>query len=179
MPSPSRALCDALVTDSPSPDRADALALYAPILGSWIGRVVHHDLGGLEVSCELHCSWILEGRALQDVWITPRRGERPAEGLPPGADWYGTTLRVYQPRRDAWDVTWTDPATGWIVRMEDLTAGKDIVQSYRWPNGTRCQWVFMDIDVDSFRWVRRESLDGETWEVKTEIFFRRDPDGRP
>jgi hypothetical protein len=46
---------------------------------------------------EFHFGWILEGRAIQDVWMIPRRKDR--------------RIRVYDPRIDAWRIFWIDPAT--------------------------------------------------------------------
>ena len=142
---------------------------YGRFVGSWSGTVVHHDAGGLEVGIEVHFAWALEGRAVQDVWITPPRGERGQTGLPPGADWYGTTLRVYDPKKDRWDITWIDPSSGLRLFMVGRRLGDELVQTYRWKNGTHCRWVFTDIETDAFRWLRQESGDEQNWQTKTEI----------
>jgi hypothetical protein len=36
---------------------------------------------------EIHFGWVLEGRAVQDIWIRPKR--------PVPSTMYGTTLRVF------------------------------------------------------------------------------------
>src|ERR671938_179269 len=56
-------------------------------------------------------AWLLEGRAIQDVWIVPPRGERTDDAAK-NVEYYGTTLRVYDPRLDAWHIRWTDPVSG-------------------------------------------------------------------
>src|SRR5262245_47305146 len=45
---------------------------------------------------EVHFGWVLEGRAIQDVWMIPRRRDRRpgAPVMPTAGNWYGTTLRV-------------------------------------------------------------------------------------
>jgi len=58
--------------------------------------VVHLEHGKHEARGEIHAGWVLQGRAIQDVWIFP------------GA-FYGTTLRVYDPGLDAWHILWSDP----------------------------------------------------------------------
>ncbi|TIL41051.1 MAG: hypothetical protein E5Y87_03330, partial [Mesorhizobium sp.] len=59
---------------------------------------------------EVHFGWVLEGRAIQDVWILPARNTGAQSSL---GKWsfYGTTLRVYDPGIDAWHIFWSDPRT--------------------------------------------------------------------
>src|SRR4051812_8763384 len=52
--------------------------------------------GGRLGPAEAHFAWVLEGRAVQDVWIMPRRGQRSG---PRPLDTYGTTLRLWDPGR--------------------------------------------------------------------------------
>ena len=87
---------------------------------------------------------------------------------------YGTTLRVYDPRSNAWDIAWIDPVRQAYDRMIGREVGEDIVQEYRNPQGARCQWLFTAITADSFHWISRDSADeAETWNVRTEFFLRR------
>ncbi len=53
-------------------------------------------------SGEWHFGWALEGRAVQDVWIVPPRGELRRGDAAANVNSYGTTLRVYDPDIDAW-----------------------------------------------------------------------------
>src|SRR5262249_59278496 len=72
--------------------------------------------------------WVLEGRAIQDVWIVPRRGAgRLGDGLS-NVNVYGTTLRTYDPRLDAWHIQWTDPVTQSYFNMIGRRQGAAIVQ---------------------------------------------------
>ena len=43
---------------------------------------------------------MLEGRAVQDVWIAPARKDRDVPGRDSDKDIYGTTVRVCDPGRD-------------------------------------------------------------------------------
>ena len=66
---------------------------------------------------EWHFGWALEGRAIQDVWIVPPRGELRHGDAAANVNSYGTTLRVYDPRIDAWQIQWTDPVTQNFLQM--------------------------------------------------------------
>ena len=94
LPVSSPSLVDALHTDRPAADRADKMALYGWLIGRWkMESVVHTDDGTKEPGPrgEIHFGWVLEGRAIQDVWVLP-------------GFFYGTTLRVFDPALDAWHI---------------------------------------------------------------------------
>jgi len=166
----SSVLGDALVAPGPAADRADAMSLYGQFIGSWDGKVVVHEAAGgrRESSSEVHFGWVLGGRAVQDVWIAPAR----ADGQPDRM--HGTTLRVYDPKSEVWEITWIDPVKQAFNRMIGRRIGADIVQEYRNEQGTRCQWLFTEITPDSFHWIARDSADeGATWQIRAEFFLRR------
>ena len=55
------------------PDSAD---VYGWLCGSWELTVVRYrgiDLTSRGIRGEMHAGWVLQGRAVQDVWIMPRR----------------------------------------------------------------------------------------------------------
>jgi hypothetical protein len=93
----------AQVLHANGPDTAHAteLALYSWLVGRWDMDVTtfledgttHRGRG------EIHAGWVLQGRAIQDVWMIPRlRDRQPGiEPLPGAGNWYGTTLRIYDP----------------------------------------------------------------------------------
>jgi hypothetical protein len=182
MPHPpaAHALADVLHSSGPAADRADKMGLYGWLVGSWETDITAHEESGATHSYrgEIHAGWVLEGRALQDVWMIPRRSERTADGPPPrlpvtGA-WYGTTLRVYDPSIDAWHILWTDPATQFYARQIGRAQGADIVQEGRLENGALLRWSFSRIKPDSFRWLGEVSADGgATWRLQVEVLARR------
>jgi hypothetical protein len=166
------ALCG---TDGPARDRADKMMLYGQFVGAWDGTLTRYDANGarFEASAEVHFGWALQGRAIQDVWIVPSR-----VGRPPGeADrMYGTTVRVYDPRHDSWEITFIDPVRQTHDRMTGRQAGSDIIQEYRKDDGTICQWCFFEIEANSFHWVNRESTDDrKTWRLASEYHLKRRP----
>jgi hypothetical protein len=71
--SPYPSFVKALIADHPAEDRADKLRLYAFLIGRWdMDGVIHRDDGTTHKDRgSIHAGWVLEGRALQDVWIFP------------------------------------------------------------------------------------------------------------
>jgi hypothetical protein len=147
----------------PAADRADKLALYAFLIGSWDAEVAIHPEGAPKRMSrgEIHAGWVLEGRAIQDVWILP--------GV-----FHGTTLRVYDPGIDAWHIHWLDPVMQAYPRMTGRAQGADIVQLGRNDAGDTLRWSFKNIAADAFHWSGEISRDGgEHWRLQLEFFARR------
>jgi hypothetical protein len=77
--------------------------------------------------------------------MIPRLRERQPgiEQLPGAGNWYGTTLRIYDPALDAWRIPWNDPATNFFSQQIGRARGSDIVQTGPDPRGGTIRWVFM------------------------------------
>ena len=166
---------EALHTDGPAPDRRDKMGLYGWLIGRWEMDAAHHqDDGSTRRSRgEIHFGWVLEGRAIQDVWIVPARDARRAEP-PAWGDFYGTTLRVYDPGIDAWHIVWIDPVKQVYRRMIGRARGSDIVQEGKDDTGAAVRWSFTAITPNSFHWLAERSPDGgATWRLLVEFFARR------
>jgi hypothetical protein len=165
---------EVLSFDGPAPDRASKMMLYGQFVGSWDLQVVDYEPDGSrwEGVGEVHFAWVLEGRAIQDVWISPPRDIR--KSVSTTRNTYGTTLRVYDPQIDAWHILWINPITQSYNTMIGRKIGDEIVQEYRDKNGTLNQWIFSEITPKSFHWIGRSFIDADkSWNVETEFFARR------
>lgn len=154
-------------------DAADDL--YGWLIGSWDMDVLHYrvDLGNARRRGEIHFGWVLEGRAVQDVWIMPPPRE-PHAGLTSADTMYGTTLRVWDPALRAWRVTYINPLTGQRDELVGRRVGDDLVQIGTHADGTPIRWNFTDITRDSFRWTGVAlAQDGVTWTLEAEFHARR------
>jgi hypothetical protein len=170
------AFLDALGADGPAPDRAGKMDLYGRFVGSWDLDVTQIADDGSERrrKGEWHFGWALEGRAVQDVWIVPSRGELRRGDAAANVNSYGTTLRVYDPRIDAWQIQWTDPVTQNFLGMIGREQGRDIVQLGTRPDGHLVRWKFSEITPNSFRWTGEISDDaGANWRLHVEFTARR------
>jgi hypothetical protein len=89
---------------------------------------------------------------------------------------YGTTVRVYNPETDAWDVTWVGVLNHTHTLFSARTAGSDIVMDATDENGHPFQWIFSDITADGFRWRAQTSTDArQTWVVEQRMTAVRRP----
>ena len=169
---------DVLHAHGPAFDREKKMALYGQFIGSWDTDIVTHEQNGVEHrgNGEIHAGWVLEGRAIQDVWMIPRlQDRRPgAPQLPGAGNWYGTTLRIYDPSLDAWRILWNDPATGFFTQQTGRARGQDIVQEGKLATGAILRWSFTQITAHSFRCLGEHSADdGVSWWLQVEVFARR------
>ena len=100
----------------------------------------------------------------------------PRGQLPPAAEFYGTTLRVYDPGLDAWHILWSDPMRQVYRRQVGRVEGPDIVQLGTDDQGAQVRWSFLDRTEDSFRWWGEQSPDGGvSWTLVAEFLARRTP----
>ena len=117
---------ETLAAAGPHPALGVHADTYGRVIGSWTGELQNHLLATpTRASIEVHFGWVLEGRAVQDVWITPARAERGAAAS--GMSWYGTTLRVFDPTSESWRVVWSDPVSQHRIELEGRRQGDDIV----------------------------------------------------
>ena len=135
-------LFDALHANGPAVDRAEKMSLYGWLIGRWqLEAVVFADDGSQHRGTgDIHVGWVLEGRAIQDVWVLP--------GV-----FHGTTLRIYDPGLDAWHIVWSDPLRQYYSRQVGRARGADILQEGSNDAGERTRWSFTEITADSFRWI--------------------------
>jgi hypothetical protein len=154
---------DALCSRRQASDPGEKLNLYGWLTGSWQMDATIFSADGTKNTGrgEIHFAWVLEGRALQDVWILP--------GV-----FYGTTLRVYDPGLDAWHILWSDPLKQFYTRQIGRARGGDIVQEGTDALGTPVRWTFTDITPNSFRWTGERSDDGgKTYWLQAEFLATR------
>jgi hypothetical protein len=172
----TKAFLDALGADGPSTDRAGKMDLYGRFVGSWDLDVTQIPDNGIvrRRRGEWHFGWALEGRAIQDVWIVPPRGELRSGDAAANANSYGTTLRIYDPDIDAWRIQWTDPVTRSFLQMIGRAEGRDIVQLGTRPDGKSLRWSFSAATENSFLWRGEISADnGANWRTNVEFTARR------
>ena len=166
-------LIAALPATGPTGEHADKLMLFGRFVGSWQLEWTGRGVGGQPAAMtgELHFGWVLGGRAVQDVWIVPRRGE-PGEGQPPLA-FHGSTIRFYDAAIDAWRSTWIEPVNGQVRRFIGRPSGDGIVLLSE-EDDPQLRWSFSNITAGSFTWRAEISHDGgATWDFNEQMLATR------
>ena len=155
------------------PAQAD---VYGWLCGSWDLAVVRYrgiDVSARGITGEVHAARVLEGRAVQDVWITPGRSDRT-----PHSDrtmnMCGTTLRSWDPTIEAWRIDWTNPVSGHREQQVGRWNGRDILQEGVRADGTRTRWTFTEITANSFHWRGEALYPGkDAWMLEGEFIAKR------
>jgi hypothetical protein len=175
-PLPASAFHVALAAPTRSPDIAETDDAYGWLVGSWhldVLRYWNTDVRARGIQGEVQAGWVLEGHAVQDVWIMPRRGDRN-DHLDKKLNMYGSTLRAWDASIRAWRITWDNPAGEHFERQIGRRVGDDIVQLGTRPDGTPTRWRFIDITPDSFHWLGEAlATNGQTWNCEGEFLASR------
>ena len=167
---------ESLIADCGHPKHREKLKPYQKFVGSWIFDWVGHKENGSTwtVPGEWHFSWTLEGRAIQDNWICPKRHLRSSEEYPDGE--YGTTIRFYDFKEGCIKVIWIGPILSnlnvfRINHTEDRIVQDEIMIADK---GKISRWEFKDIKEDSFKWESYISNDGrKTFRMDQEVYANR------
>jgi hypothetical protein len=166
---------DMLAAPQLSAEVPEASDVYGWLCGSWdleVRRYRGVDVSGTGLRGEVHAARVLEGRAVQDVWIMPRRSDRGRPSPDPTMNMYGTTLRSWDASPQAWRIQWNNPVHG-HAKNRSLER-QNILQTGERADGTKTRWTFTEITADSFHWRGEALYPGKTdWVLEGESVARR------
>jgi hypothetical protein len=159
-----------LGADGPEPNLKEKLMLFGQFVGDWnIVEARYTQADGTEVIMkgEVHFGWILDGTAVQDVWMGCRKGEEKLI-------LFGTTIRFYDPKIDAWRSTWISPIKGLVKIFIARKINDEIILEGKTVEGYPERWIFSQITPNSFRWHSEETHDnGKTWLLTEEMQIQK------
>ena len=116
--------------------------LFGQFVGAWDIDVTNIAADGTtqEFKGEWHFGWVLEGRAIMDVWITPRRSL-----LGQAASYeYGATLRFFDPTIQPWRSTWIGPVRHRVRAFIARQVKDEIILEGSF-EGRRIRWIFSQV----------------------------------
>jgi hypothetical protein len=116
---------------------------------------------------EVIFGWVLDGRAVQDIWTWIDKDSSGERKL-------GTTVRFFDPKIGKWRIVWIDPVSYAVKLLSGGAVGDRIVLDGATDEGVRIRWSFNDIRRDSFIWRGEKSRDdGRTWRLADEYHLKR------
>ena len=163
-------LIKGLGADKPDANLKEKLMLFGQFVGDWDivdARYIQKNGTWLNMKGEVHFGWILGGTAIQDVWMGCRGGSEKMI-------MFGTTVRFYDPKIDAWHSTWLSPLKGLVQTFIGKKVGNDIILEHVTAENYPEKWIFSQITPTSFRWHSEETHDkGKTWLLTEEMQIQR------
>jgi hypothetical protein len=165
---------EGLGATGPEPSLKEDLMLFGQFVGDWKieeSRTLEEDGRWSSQTGELHWRWVLDGRAVQDVWMYY---DKDSSRLVPA----GTTLRFYDSEKLAWRSIWITPRNHDVGLFLGKRVGDEIVlelqKESKHEGESDLRWIFYDITPNSFKWRAEESADdGKTWSMNHEMTIRR------
>lgn len=153
---------------------ADAARLFDHFVGTWDFECDLYAPDGTRTQFpgEWSFAWVLDGRAMQDVWIGYLRGRAP------GHRGMGTSVRFFDTTSQQWRVVFVAPEGGKILTLRGGGVGDRIALEGLDADGAMLRWSFNDIQQDTFLWRGETSADGgRTWRVEQIMRLWRRPTG--
>ena len=164
-----QAMIGVLSASSPHPSLGDEARVFDRFVGTWdCDYSFHLDDGSVRhKKGELLVGWVLDGRAVQDIFITyPAEGEKDRR--------MGTTIRFFDTTLKQWRIVFISPQFNYVVTVQGRSIGDRIVLRGVDTDGAPIRWSFNDIKSDSFVWRGEKSHDGgKTWKLEEEHRMKR------
>jgi hypothetical protein len=159
----------ALGASGPHSSLGEEARVFDRFVGAWdCDYTFYLDAGGKRHSSgELLFGWIIDGRAMQDIWITYPKDGAKDRGI-------GTSVRFFDTRSKVWRVTFVSPAYDALITVQGGAEGNRIVLRGTDDEGSSLRWSFNDITPNSFVWRGEKSRDGgKKWVLEEEHHMRR------
>jgi len=167
---PGFALATELNATSPHPSLGDQAEVVGRLVGAWDVEYTHFAKDGKTTrrTGEFIVGWVMDGRAIQILWIVDPSGTRKDREV-------YTNLHWLDPKSRAWRSAFVDPEHGSVARFTGGPVGHDrFVLETQDFGSTLARWSANDIRPDSFVWRDEGSSDGgKTWKLQAEYQMRR------
>ena len=164
-----QAMINVLASGGPHPSLGEEAQTFDRFVGTWDGEFTSYRKGGAVYyrKGELHFGWVMDGYALQDLWIGYPTGTQKARTI-------GTTLWFFDTKLKQWRVVFINPQSGDVVTMQGGRDGDRIALRGVDTAGLPTRWTFRDITPASFRWQGEKSHDGgQTWTLEEDNQMRK------
>lgn len=168
---PRFAMITALQATGPHPSLGDHASVLGRLVGTWDVEYMDISKDGKAIyrSGELLVGWVMDGRAIEDLWIVyPSEAGKDREVY---AD-----VRYFDPKSGRWPAIFIDPQIASVATFTGGAEGDDrvVLDSQDLVAGQTRRWSFNDIRPDSLVFRDDASSDGgKTWTLKSEYHMKR------
>jgi len=163
-------IATALQATGPNPSLGGQAKVLSQLVGTWDVEYTDFMKDGttLHRTGEFKVGWIMDGRALQDLWIVDPWGKHKDREV-------YTEVHYFDAKSRTWHATFVDPQNGSTARFTASEVANDhlVLESNELDSGLT-RWSFNDIRPDSFTWRDVGSSDGgKTWKLRAEYHMKR------
>lgn len=163
------AMINVLASGEPHRSLGEEAQTFDRFVGTWDGEFTSYREGGAVYhrKGELHFGWVLDGRAVQDLWIAYPTAERKEREI-------GTTIRFFDTLIKQWRIVFILPESNYVVTAQGGREGDRIVLRGVDSNGLPVRWTFSEMTHDTFHWQGERSYDsGKTWKLEEDHHMKR------
>ncbi|MEO0572505.1 MAG: hypothetical protein AAF039_12430 [Bacteroidota bacterium] len=105
---------------------------------------------------EWHFDRILQGRAIQDIWMIPGLANNESDEFHE----YGTTIRTFNPKTNRWKAVWVGPIQNQFFVFDITDSDEAIILTETKNPKLEMKWSFYDISENSFQWKSEIKIKG-------------------
>ena len=163
-------LVTALKATSPNSSLGDQAKVPALLVGTW--DVEYTDFGkdgtAIHRTGEFIVGWVMDGRAMQALWIVDPSGSRKDREV-------YTDLHYFDKKSRTWHSAFVDPENGSVARFTGSATGNDryVLETQDMGN-KKTRWSYINMRTDSFVYRDEASSDGgKTWRLQAEYHMKR------
>ena len=122
--------------------------IFGKFLGKWKLKLTIFSFDGSSKNHtgEWHFFRILQGRAIQDIWIIPDLNDDD------NYHEFGTTVRMFDLKRNIWKASWIGPIQNQLFVFDIEDNNNIIILKETHNQKLNMKWSFFDISKKSFKW---------------------------
>ncbi len=145
---------------------------WGKLVGNWnIVFEAVDESGKVQQSFEAEWNWfyILDGYAIQDVFILPPRNLAKKTDSP----FYGVGVRIFDEDTNKWQSVWVDTSNKKLEFREATSTAEQITMYQTNAKGEKLRITYFDMAPSSFEWKQEVLVDNKNWVITQLIHAKK------